>query len=50
MLAVGLWAGISYRQQTQFHFMDGNFDAQTHRTDPEAHCHAIHPPSPHVSA
>jgi hypothetical protein len=35
-------AGISYGQQTQLHFIDGNLNAL--RRAPEAHFHAIHPP------
>uniref|UniRef100_A0A673YZD5 TBC1 domain family member 22B n=1 Tax=Salmo trutta TaxID=8032 RepID=A0A673YZD5_SALTR len=35
MVAVGLWygAGVSYRQQTQLHFIDGNLNAQRHRDE-----------------
>ena len=41
------WAGVSYGQQTQLHFIDGNLNARY----PVARCRAIHlPPSPHVSA
>ena len=50
---VVLWAGISYGQRIQLHFIDGKLNAQRYSTwrDPEAHCCAIHPPpSPHVAA
>jgi hypothetical protein len=35
MVAVGLWygAGISYRQQTQLHFIKGNLNAQRYRDE-----------------
>jgi hypothetical protein len=44
---VMVWAGLSYRQRAQLHFIDGNLIPWW---DPEAHCRSIHPPSsPHVS-
>jgi hypothetical protein len=30
---VMVWAGISYRQQTQLHFIDGNLNAQRYRDE-----------------
>ena len=30
---VMVWAGISYRQRTQLHFIDGNFNAQKYRDE-----------------
>jgi hypothetical protein len=39
---VMVWAGISYGQQTQLHFIDANLNS---------HCRAIYPPpAPHISA
>jgi hypothetical protein len=49
---VMVWAGISYGQQTQLHFIDGNLNAQRYRDEilRPIVVPFIRPPSPHVSA